>query len=113
MQFPLEGHADNVIISNNVVNTLTGSLSDIATNVKAWNNIGWVTENGGAAAAVADGGTIAHGLTGTPTYAVATASVSGEFVSITGIGAANLTVAIKKHDNSAGTAQTIYWRAIK
>ena len=74
-------------------------------------NVGYITENDGAAAAVADGGTIAHGCAATPTSAQVTGSVANEFVSVTAIGAANLTVAIKKHDGTPGTNQTIYWRA--
>ena len=67
--------------------------------------------NGGTQATVADGGTIAHGCGATPTVVNVTASVTGEFASITGLDATNITVAIKKHDNSAGTTQTIYWSA--
>ena len=57
---------------------------------------------------VADGGTIAHGLNTTPTGLSLTAITSGEFVTGT-VGATNITVAIKKHDNSGGTTQYIYW----
>lgn len=63
------------------------------------------------ATSVADGGTIAHGLGITPSRASATASVASEFVSVTGLDATNITVAIKKHDNAAGTTQTVYWEA--
>jgi len=63
----------------------------------------------GAAAAVADGGTISHGLVTTPTAVRCTGSVSGEFVSVTLLGGTTFTVAIKKYDNTPGTAQTIYW----
>jgi hypothetical protein len=75
------------------------------------NNIGYVTENSGSAATVADGGTIAHGCVATPTKVIATGSVAGEIVTVTSIDATNITVAIKKPDGSAGTAQTVYWRA--
>jgi hypothetical protein len=68
-------------------------------------------ESGGAAPTIADGGTITHGMFTTPTYVVAIPSVAGEFVSVTAKGATTFTVAIKKHDGSAGTTQTIYWRA--
>jgi hypothetical protein len=60
---------------------------------------------------VADGGTIAHGLSSTPTYFQATATQSGEFASVTSVSGTNLTVAIKKHDNTAGTTQNIHWEA--
>src|SRR4051812_9804034 len=58
------------------------------------------------ATSVADGGTITHGFTAAPSVVVATASTTGEFVSVTAIGATTATLAIKKHDNTAGTTQT-------
>lgn len=63
------------------------------------------------ATSVADGGTITHGCGTTPIAVVCTPSVSGEMVSVTALGATTFTVAIKKHDNSAGTTQTVYWIA--
>ena len=74
-------------------------------------NVGYVTENEGAAANISDGGTIAHGLSDTPTIAVATPSVASEMVSVPGLDATNITVAIKKDDGTPGTQQTLYWRA--
>ncbi|MBU2249683.1 MAG: hypothetical protein KKD77_23245, partial [Gammaproteobacteria bacterium] len=76
-------------------------------------NTGWVPVShvGGAAATVADGGTITHGFGSAPTWVLVTSSVSAEFVSVTAIAATTFTVAIKKHDGSAGTTQTIYWQA--
>lgn len=68
-------------------------------------------ENQGAAAATADGGTITHGLRAAPTSVRCTPSVAGEMVSVTALGATTFTVAIKKHDGTAGTSQTIYWQA--
>jgi len=72
---------------------------------------GTVYENKGATASVTDGGTIAHGLAGTPTVAVVSPSVASEMVSVTGLDGTNITVAIKQDDGTAGTSQTIYWRA--
>lgn len=63
------------------------------------------------ATSVADGGTVTHGMSQAPTVVTPTASVAGEFVSVTAISSTTFTVAIKKHDGSAGTTQTIYWRA--
>ena len=74
-------------------------------------NYGYVTETSGAAASTADGGTIAHGCAAAPTKVTLTGSVAGEIVTVTSIDATNITVAIKKPDNSAGTTQTVYWRA--
>ncbi len=82
---------------------------------KAWNNVGSgtfdITENSGAAANVTDGGTIAHGLVTTPTKVICTPSVAGEMVSVTGLNATNITIAIKKLNGTSGTPQTIYWNA--
>lgn len=74
-------------------------------------NTGWKTDNKGVTANVADGGTITHGLGAMPVGAKVTPSVAGELVSVTALGAANFTVAIKKHDGTPGTNQTIYWEA--
>lgn len=63
----------------------------------------------GATASVADGGTITHSLGYTPVGVTAIGSVAGEIVSVTAKSGSTFTVAIKKHDGTAGTAQTIYW----
>lgn len=73
-------------------------------------NIGYVTESYGATS-VADGGTISHGLAATPTVVIVTTSVADEYAAVTALAATNFTVALTKHDGSAGTTQTIYWRA--
>lgn len=65
----------------------------------------------GASATVTDGSTITHGLVTTPVSVRCTGSVSGEFISVTAVGGTTFTVAIKKHDNTAGTSQTVYWDA--
>jgi hypothetical protein len=67
--------------------------------------------NKGAAASTADGGTITHGLITTPTSVRCVGSVANEFVSVTATSSTTFTVAIKKHDSTAGTSQTIYWEA--
>jgi hypothetical protein len=94
-------------------NTLTSGASLIvaASGVVVHGNGGFVTENAGVAVSVADGGTIAHGCAATPTVATVSGSVAGEIVTVTSIDATNITIAIKKPDGSAGTAQTVYWRA--
>lgn len=92
-------------IENNVFDGNTTNLTNSGTTTV----IDQVTR--GATASVADGGTITHGHVKTPTSVRCTASVSGEFISVTAIGATTFTVAIKKHDNSAGTTQTVYWEA--
>lgn len=72
-------------------------------------NIISMGEKRGATASVADGGTITHGLGATPAVVTAVGSVAGEIVSVTAKSSTTFTVAIKKHDGTAGTAQTIYW----
>lgn len=68
--------------------------------------------SGGAAASVADGGTIAHGLAVTPSHVSVVGSVINENISVSAIDGTNITVQIQKTtDQSSGTAQTIYWRA--
>jgi hypothetical protein len=79
--------------------------------VRIWKFGKLVSENWGATASVADGGAITHGLITTPTSVTVTTSISGEFASVTSLGATTFTVAIKKHDGTAGTTQTIYWQA--
>lgn len=69
------------------------------------------TRTVGSTAGIADGGTITHGHPKTPGSVRVTPTVAGEFVSVTAIAATNFTVAIKKHDGTAGTAQTLYWEA--
>lgn len=64
----------------------------------------------GAAAGVADGGTITHGLGSTPTWVVAVGSVALNSIAVTAIAATTFTVSIKVDTTgAAGTAQTIYW----
>lgn len=105
--------ADYNIITGNVVtpNRTSAYIRLAGANTICKDNIGFVSENEGAAANINDGGTIAHGLAGTPSVAVASPSVASEIVSVTGLGAANITVAIKEDDGTPGTQQTIYWRA--
>ena len=76
------------------------------------NSIGqWIDGFADGATSVADGGTIAHGMTIAPTVVQASPSVAGEMVSVTTIDATNITVALKTHAGAAGTTQTVYWRA--
>jgi hypothetical protein len=69
------------------------------------------SDRAGGSVSVADGGKIAHGLLVAPTRVTVVPSVSGEFASVTAIDASSFTVALKKHDNTAGTTQSVYWTA--
>jgi len=59
---------------------------------------------------VADGGTIAHGLDGTPDVVILTGSVAGEIITGT-VDATNITVSIKTNLGEAGQTQTVSWMA--
>lgn len=63
------------------------------------------------AVSIADGATITHGLSSTPTNIFVTTTTSGEFASVTATSSTTFTVAIKKHDNTAGTTSTVFWEA--
>jgi len=102
--------ANNIIIGNSIINNVSGAVSLTGTNIIS-DNAGYVNHNKGIAATIADGGTIDHGLVTTPTTARVSGSVAGEMVAVTALDATHITVAIKKHDGSAGTTQTIYWDA--
>ena len=66
----------------------------------------------GAALNVADGGTIPHGLAHVPTVYFVEATITGEYARVSAVDGTNLTVAIKKlADDTAGTTQTIMYRA--
>jgi hypothetical protein len=104
--------ADNNIIMDNIIeDCVTATMSGMGAATVVRNNTGYLTEGEGVTGNVADGGTFAHGLSATPTGCVVSPSVTTEFVSVTGLGAANVTVAIKDNDGGAGTAQPLYWRA--
>ena len=103
----------NLYMENNAYRGSAGNFllnSGTVTTKSIKSNQGYVTENYGGTS-VADGGTINHGLSGTPDYVICTPSVAGEMVSVTALGATNFTVAIKQDDGTAGTTQTVYWRA--
>lgn len=103
---------DGEIAENHFANNSTGGFNKAGTltTTTVRDNVGYVTSASGATS-VADGGTITHGLATTPTKVRATASTSGEFVSVTALGSSTFTVAIKKYDGTAGTTQTVYWQA--
>lgn len=88
-------------------------ISEFETTWKNWLNRLYTAVSGlrGGINNVADGGTITHGFKTSPEWVTATAKTAGEFVSVTAIGDSTFTVAIKKHDGTAGTTQDIYWHA--
>jgi hypothetical protein len=76
-----------------------------------WVGYGIKNPSSGAAANVADGGTITHNVGLTPTWVMITGSIAAQEYAVTSIGATTFTVAIKTTGGLAGTTQTIYWRA--
>lgn len=62
-------------------------------------------------ASIDDGDKILHYCGFTPTTYWVQSTVAGEFCSVTAVNSTTLTVAIKKHDGSAGTTQTVIWYA--
>jgi len=105
------GTTGNNLIVNNLFHSASTPINSYGVGSVVRGNIGWVTENQGAAASIADGGTIDHGCAAAPTVATVSGSVAGDIVTVTSLDATHITVAIKKHDGTAGTTQTVYWRA--
>jgi hypothetical protein len=105
------GAASDMIIGNYLTGAATSPINDLGTgNIKRYST-GYITENGGAAATVADGGAINHGLATTPTFVTVSPSIASEMVSVITLDTTHFHVAIKKDTGAAGTTQTIYWRA--
>lgn len=101
---------NSVIAYNSIVNWTTGITIGSKTATLVYDNIGYITKNQGATS-VADGGTISHGLVGTPTGVICTPITSGEMVSVTAKAASTFTVAIKTHAGGAGTTAVVHWYA--
>jgi parallel beta-helix repeat protein len=100
------------LIAFNEIRNCTGTPISVGakSNGYVFRNVGYVTHAEGATS-VADGGTISHGLVGTPTGVICTPITSGEMVSVTAKGATTFTVAIKTHAGAAGTTQVVHWYA--
>jgi len=92
---------------------LSGGFVDLPQGVKIGTGTEIAKETWGATDSTADNTAITHGIGSAPTAVICTPSVAAEFCSVTTIGATTFTVALKKHDGSAGTSQTVYWRAFK
>lgn len=101
-----------ILIGAGVVSAVTdgNTFASNTTNISDSGTTTSIREYTEGATSVADGGTVTHGHIKTPTKVQVTPITSGEFVSVTAIGATTFTVAIKKHDNSAGTTQIVYWK---
>jgi len=98
-------HTSNIIDDNDYT-TVTAAESG----TRGATNKVTVARNAGLTA-VADGGTITHNLPFTPTRVLLTATIAGEFATLTTFSSTTFTVAIKKHDGTAGTTQPVSWIA--
>lgn len=106
--------SSNVLVANNRLYGATGNdITDNGSNSVIRDNVGFETEVSAKSVSVADGASIAHTLAVTPTIVTVTPTVAGEIVAVTAITSTTFTVAIKKHDGTAGTTQDLYWRAQK
>jgi hypothetical protein len=83
--------SDNIVSANSFDGNKTAPISDAGTGNKFYNNSGYTNKNGGTSSAILSGGTIAHGLAGTPTVFSATPTASATDVVVTA-NATNLTV---------------------
>jgi hypothetical protein len=101
-------HVGNRYIGNHIKGWLSDAFNKAWLDTQIFGN-SKITEVWGAAPLIGDGGVITHGLGVAPEVALITPSVSGEFVTVTSMDNLHVTVAIKKHDGSAGTAQTLYY----
>lgn len=106
-------NAANAIVQDNYIANFSTALAPntfLNTSIIE-NNVGYVRRNWGSTASVADGGTIPHGLSGTPTTALVSGSVASQIIGIAALGATTITVYVKNHDGTAGTTETIHWNA--
>lgn len=99
---------ENNGVVGNTVSGWTTNIQPSALANKIRDNVGYTDAVTAVAATVADGGTVTHGLPAIP-HVTATATVAGEFASVTAVSATTFTVALKKHDGTAGTTQSVNW----
>lgn len=97
----------NVRWINNVAESVFVTAG--ATTYRRFNLFGTKRDNDCGATSVANGGTIAHNCTASPTFVNVTGSIAGEIVTVTAKSSTTITVSILKHDGTAGTTQTVYW----
>ena len=107
----IDGGSDNNIVSGNTLYgyTTAALLNNGTATIRS--NKNYVTENSGANVSTTNGTYIAHGLVTTPTIVLATGSILGEIISVISENTTHFQTAVIKHDGTAGTSQTVYWRA--
>lgn len=96
---------NNVVSGNVFIGNKTAAFRDDGTGNTITKNKGYLNENGGTSSAITTGGTIAHGLAGTPTIFSAIPTAAAEDVQVTA-NATNLTVTF-----GGGGTVAFSWRA--
>lgn len=99
---------DSIIVTgNNLVGSVTNDINDLgSTNCIIRNNTGYLTESSGTSAAIATGGTIAHGLSATPTVVNLTSTDTGVTAIYWSADATNITV-----NYTGGGSHAFHWEA--
>jgi len=98
--------------TKNLVSTGVNPKGYYGTGNTGFTDVGFL-ERSTAQASVSDNTAITHYTGSTPKGVICTTTVANEFCSVTDIGDTTFILWIKKHDGTAGTAQTIYWKAFK
>ena len=106
------GTANNVTFSNNNITAASTYINgSVPANAKFFHNRGYITENGGTSS-VANGGTISHGLSTTPTKYTVTPNVAGRVVAVTTVSSSTLTIALQDNAGTAvSSAENVVWYA--
>ena len=104
----------DVVVKDNDVrgNALASGIANVtSTNTTIFGNEGYTTEIEGSNV-VADGGTVSHGLVTTPAKVLLTGTTTRpELMSCSARNTSTFTVNIKTLSGTAGTTQTVFWRA--
>lgn len=109
--------ADATRLFGNNVDGYAAQVVNLGTNTYMRGNFGavsgYMSDNGGVTS-VADGGTIAHGMGVTPTFAICSASAANHICQITAKDATNLTIGLIDHAGATiAAAENVYWMAVK
>lgn len=105
----IQGQSDNLIITNNDLrNNVTQPLVNggSGTNIQIYKNLGYINEKSGKATGVSTGGTIAHGLSTTPTNISVTAASAGATDINCSVDPTNITV-----NFGGGGSKDFFWSA--
>jgi hypothetical protein len=107
------GTITDLVLGEQTFKGMTTSKVTVAGGLTLTNRIGGGLTFTGTTATVTDGATVAHStqMVGfNPRSVLANSTVAGEFLSVTAFDNTTFTAALKKHDNTAGTSQTVHWQ---